>query len=527
MADATLRFSKMGRFSILNRLFRAVGITNKNRNSGYSYTTSLLNSEEVIVQSKNAVDCGNTKVKRENKNARIYTPCKCIQTLCSATDVDNISVYEEKLVKEETVENLAGRGDCKADQRTKWVDSGSGTGVRVGRRKLVRHRPGQLGETMTDVDQFESAMSGEKANVDIHTDALKTMILNSYVSHEGNDDYQRNNGICFATSVDVSDKLETIPTNGVSPLFEEEDRTSLFPIKYLDVWEMYKKAVASFWTIDDIDMSTDADEWRLLNEKETFYISRVLIFFLGADRLVNDNLLDRFTQDVKMFECLYFYQFQMAIENIHTETYNMLIETFVTDEHEREALFKSVDNYSSIAEKYNWCRRWTKDDNLSFAHRLVAFACVEGIFFSSSFAAIFWLKKRGILRGLCFSNELISRDEGLHCDFAVLLFKRYCPPIQTIEVRTIVSESCDIEKTFVRESVPSGLPDISAETMCAYVDYIGERLMLDLTGERLYPYTSLPVNPLHFMENITLQGKTNFFERKVSEYRVAGKARHE
>lgn len=492
-----------------------MGINVKNRCSDGSLKLRLLCAQDDVEDEPiiHAVDDGKTKAKQKGKTARVHASGKRIQTLCAADNVDDICVYESKSEKERSNEKEtvglydddfehANRDDGSAPRRTRIPG--------LDRQRWVRRRVGQP-------DVATAAQRTTVKSADLETDALKKSILKGYGSVDGN-------GICvLRKSPDEIKRAEfACCTSAVSPLFQEEQRTSLFPIKHVDIWEMYKKAVASFWTIDDIDMSMDASEWQFLNEREQYYISRVLIFFLGADRLVNENLLERFTQDVKMFECLYFYQFQMAIENIHTETYNILIETFIADEHKREALFKSVEDYSSIVAKYDWCRRWTRDDSLSFGHRLVAFACVEGIFFSSSFAAIFWLKKRGILRGLCFSNEMISRDEGLHCDFAVLLFKKYCPPIPIHEVRTIVSESCSIEKMFVRESVPSGLTDINDEKMCAYVDYISERLMLDLTGERLYPHTRLPRNPLYFMENITLQGKTNFFERKVSEYRVAG-----
>lgn len=307
-------------------------------------------------------------------------------------------------------------------------------------------------------------------------------------------------------------------------LFEDDGtRTSLFPIRHADLWGMYKKAVASFWTVDEVDLSRDIIDWKTkLDEGERRYVKTVLAFFLGADRLVNDNLLRNVSSVVKLFEAQYFYQFQVAVENVHTETYNILMDTFVEDEFEKERAFRSVEDSASIKRKYDWCRRWTDDRTVSFCERVIAFACVEGIFFSSSFAAIFWLKKRGLMHGLCFSNELISRDEGLHCEFAVMVYKNYTPrDVETASVRRIVREACAAELIFVDEAMPDGLVGLTRDQMRDYVVYISERLMIDLTGERMNPDAPLPTNPLDFMDNIALQGKTNFFERKVSEYRAA------
>ncbi|KAF2260371.1 hypothetical protein CC78DRAFT_589885 [Lojkania enalia] len=304
------------------------------------------------------------------------------------------------------------------------------------------------------------------------------------------------------------------------PLLQENpQRFVLFPIKYHDVWQMYKKAEASFWTAEEIDLSKDLHDWnKRLNDDERFFISHVLAFFAASDGIVNENLVERFSGEVQIPEARCFYGFQIMMENIHSETYSLLIDTYISDPKQRNYLFNAIDNIPCIRKKADWALRWIADKNSTFASRLVAFAAVEGIFFSGSFASIFWLKKRGLMPGLTFSNELISRDEGMHTDFACLLFSLLKTRPSDEAVRAIITEAVTIEQEFLTEALPCALLGMNAKLMCQYIEFVADRLLLALGNTKIYNAT----NPFDFMENISLSGKTNFFEKRVGDYQKAG-----
>lgn len=300
------------------------------------------------------------------------------------------------------------------------------------------------------------------------------------------------------------------------PILEEStNRFVIFPIEYHDVWNMYKNAVAVFWTAEEVNLSDDMADWEKLTANEKHFIKYVLAFFAASDGIVNENLVERFASEVQISEARCFYGFQIMIENIHAEMYSLLIDTYIKDSAEKNFLFQAIDNIPVIKKKADWALRWISDKDASFAERLVAFACVEGIFFSGSFASIFWLKKRGLMPGLTFSNELISRDEGLHCDFACLLHSYLNNKCKSI--KAIVSEAVEIEKEFLTDALPVSLIGINADSMCQYIEFVADRLLVSLNEEKIYNST----NPFDFMEYISLRGKPNFFERKVSEYRKA------
>jgi ribonucleoside-diphosphate reductase beta chain len=300
-------------------------------------------------------------------------------------------------------------------------------------------------------------------------------------------------------------------------LQENKDRFVLFPIKYHDIWEMYKKAESSFWTAEEIDLLQDLQDWNnKLNKDEKHFIKHVLAFFAASDGIVNENLAVNFLNEVQFPEARCFYGFQVMIENIHSETYSLLIDTYIKDPEEKDKLFHAIDTIPCVGKKAEWALRWIK--NGSFVERLIAFAAVEGIFFSGSFCSIFWLKKRGLMPGLSFSNELISRDEGLHCDFACLLYTRYIEnklPEKT--VKQIITDAVSIEKEFVVDAIPVKLIGMNADLMCQYIEFVADRLLVALGCSKVYNAT----NPFDFMEMISLQGKTNFFEKRVSEYKKA------
>ncbi|KAL2916602.1 Ribonucleotide-diphosphate reductase (RNR), small subunit [Polyrhizophydium stewartii] len=296
-------------------------------------------------------------------------------------------------------------------------------------------------------------------------------------------------------------------------------RVVLFPIKYREVWQMYKKAEASFWTAEEVDLSKDMHDWdSRLNDDERFFISRVLAFFAASDGIVNENLVERFSQDVHIPEARCFYGFQIMIENIHSEMYSLLIDTYVKDRREREFLFDALDTVPCIRKKADWALKWISDKKSVFAERLVAFAAVEGIFFSGSFAAIFWLKKRGLMPGLTFSNELISRDEGLHTDFACLLFSLLKNKPSKETVYQIITEAVQIEQEFLTDALPVALIGMNSALMKRYIEFVADRLILELGFPKVYNAE----NPFDFMEMISLQGKTNFFEKRVGEYQKSG-----
>jgi len=298
-------------------------------------------------------------------------------------------------------------------------------------------------------------------------------------------------------------------------LSEEENRYVIFPIKYDDIWTEYKKAVANIWTVEEIDLTKDYDDYLKLSENEKHFIDNVLAFFAASDGIVNENLVDRFCNEVKILEAKFFYGFQIAIENIHSETYSLLIDTLIKQEDYKHKLLNAVDNIPSIKKKADWAIKWINDTDSDFGNRLIAFAAVEGIFFSGSFCSIFWLKKRGLMPGLCFSNELISRDEGLHTDFAVLLHNRYLQNKPSDEtVYKIIKEAVEIEKEFITDSLSCELIGMNAKLMKQYIEYIADRLLKMLGKKPVYNKT----NPFDWMEAISIQGKTNFFEKRVGEY---------
>lgn len=304
------------------------------------------------------------------------------------------------------------------------------------------------------------------------------------------------------------------------PLLQENpQRFVLFPIKYHEIWQFYKKAEASFWTAEEIDLSKDLHDWNnRLNDDEKFFISHILAFFAASDGIVNENLVERFSGEVQIPEARCFYGFQIMMENIHSETYSLLIDTYIKEPAQRTYLFNAIDTIPCIRRKADWAIRWIQDRNSSFAQRLVAFAAVEGIFFSGAFASIFWLKKRGLMPGLTFSNELISRDEGLHTDFACLLFShlKHRPSKQLIQ--DIITDAVKIEQEFLTEALPCALLGMNSNLMKQYIEFVADRLLVALGNEKYYKVT----NPFDFMENISLGGKTNFFEKRVADYQKAG-----
>ena len=300
-------------------------------------------------------------------------------------------------------------------------------------------------------------------------------------------------------------------------LLENKNRFVLFPIEHDDIWRMYKQAEASFWTAEEIDLSADMADWQKLNDGERHFISHVLAFFAASDGIVNENLAVNFLKEVQYPEARCMYGFQVMIENIHSEAYSLLIDTYIKDATEKDRLLHAIDTIECVQKKGQWALRWI--DKGSFAERLVAFAAVEGIFFSGSFCSIFWLKKRGLMPGLSFANELISRDEGLHCDFACLLYTNHLiNPLSTEMVTQIITDAVEIEKEFVSSALPVRLIGMNADLMCQYIEFVADRLLLALNCKKVYN----AVNPFDFMELISLQGKTNFFEKRVGEYQKAG-----
>ncbi|GAW19258.1 hypothetical protein ANO14919_087440 [Xylariales sp. No.14919] len=304
------------------------------------------------------------------------------------------------------------------------------------------------------------------------------------------------------------------------PLLQENpQRFVLFPIKYHEIWQMYKKAEASFWTAEEIDLSKDLHDWNnRINEDEKYFISHILAFFAASDGIVNENLVERFSGEVQIPEARCFYGFQIMMENIHSETYSLLIDTYIKEPAQRNHLFNAIDTIPAIRKKADWALKWITDRNSTFAQRLIAFAAVEGIFFSGAFASIFWLKKRGLMPGLTFSNELISRDEGLHTDFACLLFSHLKNRPSKELVEAVIVDAVKIEQEFLTEALPCALLGMNANLMKQYIEFVADRLLVALGNDKVYRST----NPFDFMENISLGGKTNFFEKRVGDYQKAG-----
>ena len=302
-------------------------------------------------------------------------------------------------------------------------------------------------------------------------------------------------------------------------LNEDESRYVMFPIQHDDIWNMYKKQVDCFWRAEEVDLSKDLPDWDKLNDSEKHFISMILAFFAASDGLVIENLGLRFMGDVQVSEARAFYGFQIAMENIHSQMYSMLIETYITDREQKDTLFNALENFECIKEKGEWAKKWINDNRSSFATRLVAFACVEGIFFSGAFCSIFWLKKRGLLPGLTFSNELISRDEALHTEFAVLLYSKLNKKMNKSRIYELISEAVEIEKKFIVEALPCKLIGMNSNLMSQYIEFVADRLLTQLGYDKKYNAT----NPFGFMEFISVESKTNFFEKRVSEYALAEK----
>ena len=313
----------------------------------------------------------------------------------------------------------------------------------------------------------------------------------------------------------MTENLYNLP----EPILEKNpNRFVIFPIEHNDIWEEYKKGEACFWTAEEIDLSQDLDDWRnVLSDDEKYFIKNVLAFFAASDGIVNENLAENFVSEVQYSEAKFFYGFQIMMENIHSETYSLLIDTYIQDKEEKDMLFNAIDTIPAVKKKADWALKWI--DSPHFQERLIAFAAVEGIFFSGSFCSIFWLKKRGLMPGLSFSNELISRDEGMHCDFAVLLHNNHLANKVSVErITEIISSALEIEKEFITESLPVRLIGMNSDLMIQYLEFVADTLLVSLECPKLYGSE----NPFDFMINIALQGKANFFEKRVSEYQKAG-----
>uniref|UniRef100_A0A6C0IMM5 Uncharacterized protein n=1 Tax=viral metagenome TaxID=1070528 RepID=A0A6C0IMM5_9ZZZZ len=309
------------------------------------------------------------------------------------------------------------------------------------------------------------------------------------------------------------------PSN-IEPILQPDDnRYVMFPIEHDDVWQMYKKQVDCFWRAEEVDLSKDLKDWDKLNTDEQKFIKMVLAFFAASDGVVLENLAVRFMGDVQVSEVRAFYGFQVAMENIHSEMYSLLIDTYIQDSAEKKMLFEATQNYPCIAKKANWAKKWLNDNRSSFGARLVAFAAIEGIFFSSSFASIYWIKKRGLMPGLTFSNELISRDEALHTEFAVLLYTKLQKKLNKKRIYEIIQEAVEIEKEFITESIPCRMIGMNSKLMCQYIEFVADRLVVQLGYDKIYNST----NPFDFMELISIESKVNFFERTNAEYALANK----
>ena len=302
-------------------------------------------------------------------------------------------------------------------------------------------------------------------------------------------------------------------------LAPDDNRFVMFPIKYQDIWDMYKKQVDCFWRAEEIDLTKDYSQWETLTSDERYFISMILAFFAASDGIVLENLASRFMSEIQVSEARAFYGFQIAMENIHSHTYSLLIETYIKDKTEKNRLFNAIEHFPCIKKKSDWAQKWIHDNRSSFATRLVAFACVEGIFFSGAFCSIFWLKKRGLMPGLTFSNELISRDEALHCEFAVLLYSKMVKKLDKSRIHEIIKEAVEIETEFICDALPCRLIGMNSELMTQYIQFVADRLCLQLGYKKIYNVS----NSFDFMNLISLESKTNFFERVVSEYALANK----
>ena len=306
-------------------------------------------------------------------------------------------------------------------------------------------------------------------------------------------------------------------------LTEDENRFVMFPIHHNDIWQMYKKQIDCFWRVEEVDLSKDMTSWDSLTEQEQYFIKMVIAFFAGSDGIVNENLAARFMSDVKCSEARAFYGFQIAMENIHSEMYSLLIDTYIKNSDEKAKLFQAIQHFPCIKKKADWAIKWIEDKRSSFATRLIAFACVEGIFFSGAFCSIYWLKKRGKMPGLTFSNELISRDEALHTEFAILLFHKLAKKPNKKKIIEIVKEAVEIEREFICEALPCRLISMNSDLMKQYIEFVADRLLVQLGCDKVYNVTC----PFDFMEMISIEGKTNFFEKRVGEYALSNKEKNE
>ena len=306
----------------------------------------------------------------------------------------------------------------------------------------------------------------------------------------------------------------------VEPLLKPDDnRFVMFPIQHNDIWEMYKKQVDCFWRAEEIDLSKDLNDWKTMTNDEQHFVKMILAFFAASDGLVLENLASRFMSDVQLSEARAFYGFQIAMENIHSQTYSLLIDTYIRDEEEKHKLFNAIENFPCIKKKADWAKKWISDNRSSFAARLVAFAAIEGIFFSAAFSSIYWIKKRGLMPGLTFSNELISRDEALHTEFAVLLYSKLQRKLPKKRIYEIIQEAVEIEKEFITDAIPCRMIGMNTKLMTQYIEFVADRLCLQLGYDKIYNSQ----NPFDFMELISIESKVNFFERTNAEYALANK----
>ena len=312
--------------------------------------------------------------------------------------------------------------------------------------------------------------------------------------------------------------------NHTEPLLAPDDnRFVMFPIKHQDIWEMYKKQIDCFWRAEEIDLTKDLTHWESLDRNERYFISMILAFFAASDGIVLENLASRFMNDVQVSEARAFYGFQIAMENIHSHTYSLLIETYIKDTEEKSKLFNAIEHFPCIKKKSDWAQKWIHDNRSSFATRLVAFACIEGIFFSGAFCSIYWMKKRGLMPGLTFSNELISRDEALHCEFAVLLYSKLVKKVDKARIHEIIKEAVEIETEFICNALPCRLIGMNSELMTQYIQFVADRLCVQLGYKKIYNVT----NCFDWMELISLESKTNFFEKRTDAYALANKTKSE
>lgn len=320
-----------------------------------------------------------------------------------------------------------------------------------------------------------------------------------------------------ANAIDTKVVTENVTVSKEPLLTENPDRYVMFPIKDHDIWKMYKKQMDCFWRAEEIDLSKDTKDWKTLSDNEKYFIKMILAFFAASDGIVLENLAQRFMSDVQLPEARAAYGFQIMMENIHSETYSLLIDTYIKNNDEKTKLFKAIENFPCIKKKADWALKWIQDNRSSFATRLVAFACVEGIFFSGAFCSIYWLKKKGVMPGLTFSNELISRDEGMHTEFAVLLFSKLNRRLKRSRVVEIVTAAVDLEKEFICEALPCKLLGMNGDLMSQYIEFVADRLLVQLGYSKVYKSRC----PFDFMEMISMEGKTNFFEKRVGDYSLS------